>query len=310
MRLLLLSLFTSFICAPSAFAQLEVGTAGTISIGNLSPNTTRQLYLKKDAENAVGYHYGIFAISESGGAGSFGVLGEGIDGQGAVGLRGKASGGTDFSAGVYGTAVGEAESIPGVAAKAYSFYGNTTGAATFSYGLYALDSSTGGTSYGVYARSSDHSANSYGIYAKGNTYAGFFSGDVHSTGTITPSDTRFKEDVVALGQRDVRTRLMQLSPKQYRIRETAETERLRMNGREEYGLIAQELEAVFPELVHEVRAPAEVDPETGEEVAPAMVYKGVNYQGLIPLLLQVVQEQDAELVRLRQALEKAGITVE
>jgi len=34
------------------------------------------------------------------------------------------------------------------------------------------------------------------------------------------------------------------------------------------------------------------------------------HKGGIPLLLQVVQEQDAELVRLRQALEKAGSAVE
>ncbi|MEM1094954.1 MAG: tail fiber domain-containing protein [Bacteroidota bacterium] len=304
MPLLLLLLCTSFICAPSAFAQLEVGATGTIGIGSTTaPSTVRQLNLAMDAAgSSSGYYYGLYALSSNGFSGSYGVHAEGRNGERAVGLRGNAEGGTVLNAGVFSTVEGV------VGATNYGLHASTNAVGTTNYGLYGR-SAGGATSFGVYARS-DGSTNSYGLYAQGSTSAGYFVGDVTVTGTLYElSDARLKEQVVGLGERDVRAKVMQLAPKRYRMRQDVQAEGMRLNQRDEYGLIAQELEAVFPELVSEIAVPADYDPETGEELAPAATYKGVNYQGLIPLLLQVVQEQDAELTRLRQALEAAGIAV-
>jgi len=298
MRLLLLLLFASFICAPSAFAQLEVGNAGTVSIGSaVTPLSNRGLNTSIVGDSTVvipgEYLYGLYTIATNGDEGSYGVYAEskGPNTQKSVGVRSEATGGTIFNMGVF-------SDVTGVAGA-------------YSYGLYGNTDNQGTESYGVYARSTGGTGNSYGIYASGVTMAGYFSGDITVTGTVHElSDGRLKEEVAELGEQGIRAKLMQLSPKRYRMRHDAVRAGLRLNDREEYGLIAQELEAVVPELVSEIAVPADFDPETGEELAPAAAYKGVNYQGLIPLLLQVVQEQDAELARLRQALEKAGIAVE
>jgi len=89
---------------------------------------------------------------------------------------------------------------------------------------------------------------------------------------------------------------------------------------EQLGLVAQELEEVFPNLIKEAHNPtismteedakaqgleykiiseAEID-EEGNEVAPAMVeageavdFKAVNYTALIPVLIKGIQEQQA-----------------
>ena len=57
-----------------------------------------------------------------------------------------------------------------------------------------------------------------------------------------------------------------------------------------YGMVAQELEQVFPELVVEGVHPGDIDPETGE-VGEPILYKGVKYVDMIPLLVQSIQEQ-------------------
>jgi len=58
------------------------------------------------------------------------------------------------------------------------------------------------------------------------------------------------------------------------------------------GFIAQEVEQVMPELVHPIDHPAGPD------------YKGVNTTDLIPFLVRMIQEQNAELDELTERLEK------
>ena len=52
----------------------------------------------------------------------------------------------------------------------------------------------------------------------------------------------------------------------------------------EYGFIAQEVEQIFPDLVH-------TNAETG--------FKSLNYMGFTPLLLEAVKEQDETITALR-----------
>jgi hypothetical protein len=54
-------------------------------------------------------------------------------------------------------------------------------------------------------------------------------------------------------------------------------------GKNKHGLIAQEVQQVYPELVHQ----------------NANGYLGVDYQSLIPLLLKAIQEQQAQIDSLK-----------
>lgn len=105
---------------------------------------------------------------------------------------------------------------------------------------------------------------------------------------MSTSDLRLKNNVRSLGS--VTERLLQLQPRQYAFRNDQEQHQY-------YGFVAQELEEVFPELVHQ-------DGETG--------LRTVSYTELIPLSVAAIQEehklnqdQHAELDLLHTELSKA-----
>ena len=86
--------------------------------------------------------------------------------------------------------------------------------------------------------------------------------------------------------------LRRLQPKTFFFDAAAEP-RLSLPRERQYGLIAQEVEQVIPEIVRDVTLPAE-----GENERPA-TYKSVNYDALIPLLIDALQKQQAEIAELR-----------
>ena len=106
---------------------------------------------------------------------------------------------------------------------------------------------------------------------------------------------------------------MRLKPKRYEYKRDRRGKRLGLSGGEErYGFLAEEVEAVLPELVREERhalpavvagpaADGEGRPVEAEvlEPAEAVTYKALNYTDLIPLLVRAVQEQQQEIKRQR-----------
>lgn len=131
----------------------------------------------------------------------------------------------------------------------------------------------------------------------GNTFAGYFVGDVFATGMYLGSDRKLKKDIAdvdgAMGL------LMVLQPKTYNFR-TDEFD-LGLPEVKQYGLIAQEVEAVFPELIKESKVAPKYNPNQAE-VAEAIEFKSVNYIGLIPVLIKGVQEQQTTLTRQEQEI--------
>ncbi|MCH8031995.1 MAG: tail fiber domain-containing protein [Bacteroidetes bacterium] len=139
----------------------------------------------------------------------------------------------------------------------------------------------------------------------GVRYAGYFSGDVHVTGTITSgSDALFKENVRPLdGEEDsqgrsVLERFELLQPVAYTFTRDAQYAHMNLPEGEQFGLISQDVETVFPELVSE-----EIHPAAEEEGEP-ITYKGLNYIHLAPILVHVVQKQQAEIDALRVLVEE------
>ena len=113
------------------------------------------------------------------------------------------------------------------------------------------------------SHSSNNSAGTYSVAMGYNTTA---SGDV-----VISSDARLKSNIVSLGS--TLPKLLQIDGKSYE-----------MKGKQKIGVLAQEIKEVFPELVSE---------DDNEMLA-------VNYQGLVPVLINALKEQQNEINRLKK----------
>jgi hypothetical protein len=133
-----------------------------------------------------------------------------------------------------------------------------------------------------------------------NCWAGYFAGNVYVTGTVTQtSDARLKTESVPL--EGCLEKVMALKPCRYSF-DTELFPELNLPSGTKMGLLAQEVEAVVPELVSEVALPEEVRGELSS-------IKGVDYISLVPLLLGAIKEQQAmiqtqsaEIVAIRAEL--------
>ena len=115
-----------------------------------------------------------------------------------------------------------------------------------------------------------------GTYAfNGNTTV---SNDLTVSGdVVVSSDARLKANIVSLGS--TLSKLLLIDGKSYTMKK---------DGKQKIGLLAQEIREVFPELVSE---------DANEMLA-------VNYQGLVPVLINALKEQDDKISRLEVLVEK------
>ena len=108
---------------------------------------------------------------------------------------------------------------------------------------------------------------------KSDAFKVMFNGDTTVSNDLTvsgdvviSSDARLKSNIVSLGS--TLPKLLQIDGKSYEIK-----------GKQKIGVLAQEIKEVFPELVSE---------DDNEMLA-------VNYQGLVPVLINALKEQDAKM---------------
>ena len=88
------------------------------------------------------------------------------------------------------------------------------------------------------------------------------------------SDARLKANILSLGA--TLSKLLQIDGKTYTMKKDS-------NDKKKIGLLAQDIEKVFPELVTETND-----------------IKSVNYQGLIPVLINAMKEQQSEIDELKE----------
>ena len=204
--------------------------------------------------------------------------------------------------------------IKNVGAKGQAYSSNAV-ASRRSYGVWGMaGNATPGWNYGVYGELGG-SNNGAAIFATvpgkgdcyvGGKYAGYFRGNVYIEndltviGTYNPSDINLKKDIRPLkndhaSQIDaIKTlsaiRFKYKTPLELNLISNAVLDTSSVNYELEFakdekytqdwiGLSAQEVQAVFPELVKEN--------EDG--------YINVNYTGLIPVLVEVIKEQDESI---------------
>jgi hypothetical protein len=120
-------------------------------------------------------------------------------------------------------------------------------------------------------------------YARGNNPSNAFmvkyNGDTTVAGDLTVnSDARLKSNIISLGS--TLAKLMKIDGKSYTMKSNEKVNKI--------GLLAQEIEEVFPELVKEAKD------KDGT--------LSVNYQGLIPVLINAIKEQQEELKVIRKSV--------
>jgi hypothetical protein len=151
---------------------------------------------------------------------------------------------------------------------------------------------TFGLNYGVYGQVSGSGS---------NYYAGYFDGDVHTTGNYTrSSDAKLKSNIQPAKEDSIVARLLRLEPKTYEYNRSSYPYLSLPEGKQ-YGLIAQEVEQVFPELVKDIVHP-ELKDLKGNVTSPQLTYKGLDYMGIIPLLISAVKTQQTKIDSLNEVI--------
>jgi hypothetical protein len=275
--------------------------------------------------------YGLYGSSTSSwGSVAYGVNGAYGSGTTGYGVEGVSSssygvyGSSSSSYGVYGSS-SSSYGVAGISSSGYALYGSSGSG----YGLYGSSGSSWGSvaygtdgaygngiTYGVYGYASG--ADAKGVYGEGGAgygvwgvtddnslyYAGYFVGDVLSTtGVYATSDARVKQNI-----RDFTSAMdiiNQLHPKQYEFRNDGNFKSMNFAKGTHYGLIAQDVEKVLPNIVKtsELQAPENVSPGSKESnMKPDVLikdFKAVNYTELIPLLIKGMQELSKENADLK-----------
>ncbi|MEO8149543.1 MAG: tail fiber domain-containing protein [Bacteroidia bacterium] len=159
------------------------------------------------------------------------------------------------------------------------------------YGVYGSNSGSSGTRFGVYGAVTSGTVK-YGVYGSApagtNSYAGFFSGNLQYTGQlIGPSDRKLKRSIVNLAS--ISDKLNALQPVSFYFKND-EYPSMNFPATLQFGLIADDVQKLFPELVTENFHP-NFSTDGDDADKGGVSYKGVNYIGFIPLLIESFKEQ-------------------
>lgn len=181
------------------------------------------------------------------------------------------------------------------------------------YGVHGKAGNDGYVNFGVYGKASGGGYANYGIYgtasgSSNNTWAGYFKGDVYTTGNYNPSDQRFKKNIRSFKGSEALAKLIKLSPIHYEFldnEELAAREMPRLNAKngKRIGLLAQGVQTVFPEIVTDVVHVLDNEGQRSAKARPdTVITKAINYQELTVLLLVAIQEQQKRIDKLEKAI--------
>ncbi len=192
----------------------------------------------------------------------------------------------------------------------YGIYGyssnSTAGVYAETFSGFAALYATANQGHGMYARTSNTASR----------FAGYFAGDVFTTGAYLPSYSKLKQNAENL--KGAMTILQQLKPKTYQYK-TEEYKSMNLPEGQRYGLMAEELEAVLPQLVkdtdtqlhdwdtyykaQEAAKAADEPMLTKPELIKEVEFKAVNYTELIPIMIAAMQEQQATIEAMQQQID-------
>ncbi|MBO6585299.1 MAG: tail fiber domain-containing protein [Gracilimonas sp.] len=192
----------------------------------------------------------------------------------------------------------------------------SNGATDNNYGIRGYINGSATNNTGMFLEVSGGSNSNVGLNVTAPT-AAELNGDVNISGNLTvsgsiteTSDRNLKENIKPL-QNGLST-IMQLNPTTYNFRGNGEYKGMKLSTGLHYGLIAQEVEEVLPSLVKnnlhtysEMQSGGHGPDATSEtEIKKTMEFKTMNYTELIPVLIKGMQEQQAEIERLKKEIEE------
>lgn len=157
--------------------------------------------------------------------------------------------------------------------------------ATYSTGIYG------------YARGSFN----YGVYGNGTYYAGYFAGDVYSTGNYLPSDERLKSNIQSLENAlailsDIKVYTYNYNNEKYKGMNLQEGQR--------FGFMASNMKQVLPQLTKTTRQQLNPGPIGDSSADDEYVeFDAVNYTEMIPILTKALQEQQVQIEQLKAEIE-------
>ena len=282
----------------NAIAQLTVDVNGNVGVGD-----TITSYNSKLSVNGAGLNNATVFVNA--GNREYGIYsqntGSSIDYNFAILGQSNGLSSTHIGVGGYATHM-----IPVYTGRAFGVVGYASNSSNgFNYGVFG---GLGGNLNGGAIVGSVNSPLGLLLPINGR-YAGYFDGPVYSSGMLTtpiitvPSSSAKVTDISNLDSERSYHGIMSLTPVEYKqvysveldseVLDTissesmAELEKMvsekKASERPHFGFIAEDVQKVYPELVHE-------DSEGG---------LSVDYIGLIPLLIQTVQQLDAEVKALR-----------
>ena len=189
----------------------------------------------------------------------------------------------------------------GVAVRAVTDQNNASATGS-RYGVYATGWYGQSSNHGIYAYGYGGTI-AYGVYgvALGATtnWAVYASGSAYSTGTWQTSDQKLKKNVSSYN--NALNTINQLPIKTYYY-DTQKYGYLNLPKTRQYGFMAQDLEELFPELVMDSKH--DVLNENREPTGETVDLKVVNYDGLIPVLIRAMQEQQEQIEELKKEVEE------
>ncbi len=133
--------------------------------------------------------------------------------------------------------------------------------------------------------------NAVTVLTNGNVGIGIISpteklhviGNILASGTITPSDIRYKKNIHSIN--NALNKVLQLNGVFYNLR-TEEFPEMQFDSKTQIGLIAQNVERILPNVV--------VTSNNG--------YKAVDYAKLVPLLIEAIKEQNKKIEHLENQI--------
>ena len=185
----------------------------------------------------------------------------------ATGLQTIASGASSMSMGIGTVAAGDGSVSMG-------YYTTTNDVGSLAFGIFnQLDTTPNPNSFS-FQNTALVIGNGTGNDTRSNAFEVLFDGSTTIAGDLNiNSDARLKANIISLGS--TLSKLLLIDGKTYTMKKDE-------SEKQKIGLLAQDIEKVFPELVSESHG-----------------IKSVNYQGLVPVLINALKEQQAEINRLK-----------
>lgn len=146
----------------------------------------------------------------------------------------------------------------------------------------------------------------HGIGPANGYWAGYFDGNVGATGLFISSDLNLKQNIQDFPS--AISIIQKLNPKKYEFRKDDKFRFMNLPQGSHFGLIAQDVEKLLPNLVHETKVQTSSGkPNSTEEDAKnsqTLNVKSLNYIEFIPILIKGMQEQQSVIEQQQQQIDE------